>query len=94
MNEIRYAIRMTTSKGQFWWTGIMTDMDDAGHGKFLTFGWSGNSRRAYAYANQRNAAMKARSLADSLHRMFEFEIEVDPVQWSVVWGWQISEVAA
>ncbi len=92
MNETRYIIRLITLKGEFWWTGSMSDMDDAGHGKFRTFGWSGNNRRAYAYANQRDAARKAKSLADSLHRMFDFEIEVDPVQWSVAWGWRIAEV--
>lgn len=94
MNEIRYAIRMTTSKGEFWWTGSMSDLDDAGHGKFRTFGWSGSIRRSYTYASARDAVRRAQSLDDSLRRMFDFEIEVAPVQWSAVWGLEIAEMAA
>ncbi len=96
MNEIRYAIRMTTAKGDFWWTGSMSDLDDAGHGKFRTYGWSENCRRACTYAKKGDAKKKAQSLADSLRRMFELGIQVDAVQWSMVWGWRMAaeEVSA
>ena len=92
MSEIRYAIRMTTAKGEFWWTGSMTERQDFGHGRFATFGWSESAYPAYAYAKSADADKKAASLESSLQRMFDFEIEVDPVQWSIVWGWRIAEV--
>ena len=89
MNETRYAIRMTTSNGAFWWTGSMVDKQDFGHGRFSTFGWSENVSAAFAYVKSADADKKAASLESSLQRMFEIErIEVVPVQWSNFFGWQ------
>ena len=89
MNETRYAIRMTTAKGEFWWTGSMTERQDFGHGRFATFGWSESAYPTYAYTKSADADKKAASLESSLQRMFEIErVEVVPVQWSTVFGWQ------
>lgn len=89
MSETRYAIRMTTPKGEFWWTGSMTDRQDFGHGKFYSFGWTANRDNVDCYMRRRDADKKAAALESSLQRMFEIErIEVVPVQWSNFFGWQ------
>lgn len=89
MNETRYAIRMTTPKGDFWWTGTMIDTDDSGHGAFTSFGWSSAMRPRGGYMNMRLADEKAASLLESLGRMYEIErMDVVQIEWSAVFGWQ------
>ena len=92
MNEPRYAIRMTTSNGAFWWTGRMADKDNDGHGSFTTFGWSEKCEPSFTAKRCAAANEKAAHLESSLRRMFEIErIEVVPVQWSAVLGWRAAE---
>jgi len=86
-HPVRYAIRMKTPNGDFWWTGRMADRDNDGHGAFLTFGWV--EKCGPVYIRGLDAYTKAAHLEASLRRMFDIErIEVVPVQWSSVRGFQ------
>jgi len=92
MDEPRYAIRMTTANGVFWWTGRMADRDNDGHGPFTTFGWSEKCEPTFTAKRHAAAHEKAAHLESSLRRMFEIQrIEVVPVGWSAVLGWRVLE---
>lgn len=61
----RFVIRMTTTRGQFYWTNYVHNLN--------AFGWSDMAVDAQSYQNRRQTETRATALAAAFSRVFPIE---------------------
>jgi hypothetical protein len=79
IEQLRYVIVLTTSKGEFFWNGNSKWDHQQTMGVNRTWGWVNDVRAAQHYHKAHAASLQAANLTVDVGRLFECEIGVKAV---------------